>query len=187
MDGKVEVSILQWEQQREELKTLREENAVLIASTKEVKINIIDKEPTGYFQYDRWTLQNKWVAKNKEISSVILVGLDEVKQIIRGDVKEELINQMNETNQKSERTNREMQEFMNNQNSMIEKLQIDTEKKHEDRIKSLSEQVDGLKKEKATDLVKTDLEKQLLENQITNLKEKGYTKIPTMEKKWYQF
>ena len=187
MDGKVEVSILQWEQQREELKVLKELVATLEQGQKEVKLHIIDKEPVGHFQYDRWTNQNKWVAENKEVSQVITVGLDDVKEVIRGDVKEELIHKINESDKKSEKSNRDMQEFKNNQDGMIEKLRRDEEKKYETKIKALKDSVEKLETEKKTDLEKTKLEKKLLENQITNLKEKSYTKIPVVKKKWYQF
>ena len=182
MDGKVEVSILQWEQQREELKVLREQNATLKQGQKEVKLHIIDKEPYGHFQYDRWTNQNKWVTENKNVTQVIKVGLDEVKDVIRGEVKEELITQMNETDKKSEKSNRDLQEFKNNQDGMIEKLRRDVKKKYETEIETLKTEIKDIKKEAKTDLDNFISEKKSLEKEKKSLLEEK-NKV----KKWYQF
>lgn len=188
MDGQVNVSILQWEQQREELKVLREKNAELKDGQKEIKLTVVEKNAGGHYKYNRWTNQNEFCPESHMVETVIYTNLSKVQDILLDEAKDAVnekltnhaleINELNgriteiksnndlENRKISENHSKELSNLKESHKSKINSV----EASHEQVIKDKNKKIDELN-DKLDDKVRVNKEAERIQ-ELQDLKDR---------------
>lgn len=120
--GKVEVPIEKWEEIRDENVNLKRENETLRDSQSIVKIVLTDRRMLGNLKYDRWKEKNVFIDNSKSIESVEYVNLEAVKEILKEEAAEDVIDDLKNKDKKIK--------------SFEEKIKLNNEK-HVDEINNI--------------------------------------------------
>ena len=163
MDGKVEVSILQWETMRKEaeemLKTIKE----LKNKEKTVKIVVEEKNNYGHYKFSPWSNQNSWVPETHVVEKVYYTNLGDVERILFEEAKSKVSDSI----------------------STLEGKIVDLESKNRTSIKNNSELEKTLKEIHADELNKKQeefkFEKNKMDSELSNIKEKHANEITDLK------
>lgn len=170
MDGKVEVSILQWEQIREEVKAKTEKIAELEKQAKTVKLVITEKNLSGHFKFNRWTNMNEWIPETHDVERIEYAGLDDIKKVLFEEAKDQVQSTLQNLEAKQAELDATIRTLKKNHEEEKHKLN----EKHDEEIKKtkvLHEQTLKVQQDRNNEKVKSLEEKNERLQNIINEKQ----------------
>lgn len=199
MEGKVNVSILQWEKMRDELKELISTKKILerklIDSEKQVQLTIITKHSRGYMKYNRWNERNEYVTEDYEVSDCKYINLSDVEAVLLAEAKDKVQEEINNHSTELIRINDSISKLKSSHQTEIINLNKSWEdkiSKKDDEIKNLNQKISDIesdKKAKETERTITDYQIEIanLKETIEELKNKVTTEPVkrTFWSKWF--
>lgn len=193
MDGTVNVSILQWEQQRKELSELSEKcknlEKELVDSRKEVKLTICDKQTSGYMRYNRYSGFNEYIPESKIVENVEFKNLEVIRRSLYDEAKHIVQDEINNHEADLEKLNSKISVILKNHESEIfniNKTHDNVLKNYDKKIEKYKSQIEELQnklqdKEEKNKMLKLEEklnnlenENKLLKNQIEENSKKGF-------------
>ena len=135
MDGKVEISILQFNELQDKLKVLETENATYKESVKKVKLTIVDKQYGGFHKYNPWSKMNEFVSDEKVVESTEYVNLEDVTRVLRDEEEKKVKAEIEAAKLEQHRLEQEL----SNQKLDADKLQRRLLKSHLAQIENVKE------------------------------------------------
>ena len=164
MDGKVEISVLQWENLREESKRLLEENKRLKEEQKQVKVVTVDKQDHHHLQYNYRTNRNELVNDYKWVESIEFVNFDKISNVLKGELREELKQDLNRLESENRKVNDELRKFNSEKESKLREVSESLEEKYRDKIKELEDKLIDKEEKNKEDILLEKIDKLEKEN-----------------------